>query len=135
MHRSLARHHAGVRQAIAAAGDDWVQQLRCVAHWLRSQPPLDIVRMNRADLPAIDPAAAASITAQAYAALNLPVNMILAAAGASGQAVVADTDLLAGIFIGAINLLDIVRPEWNPRPQAEMVDILVDTWVLGLSRR
>jgi AcrR family transcriptional regulator len=132
MTRSMAHHHAGVQNAITAAGEDWVGQLRHVAYWLLSQPPLDIVRLNKADLPAIHPSSALAITEAAYEALNLPVKKILERAEESGTARVVDADLVAGMFIGMMSMIDVVKSEWNPKTPTQMADLLLDLWLDGL---
>jgi len=50
--RNLRRHHQGLERALRQAGGMRVQ-LRAAAHWLLSQPPMNLSRMLRSDLPAI----------------------------------------------------------------------------------
>ncbi|MEM8531992.1 MAG: TetR/AcrR family transcriptional regulator [Chloroflexota bacterium] len=135
MRRNLQRHKIGIEQAIREAGDDWVEQLRAVAYWLISQPPIDVMRMNKADLPAIEPDVAEEITEYAYQALNLQIREILDRGAASGEAVVPDNELLAGVFISMISTLDIIKTEWNEKTKHEMADVLIQTWINGLHRR
>ncbi|MDZ4769386.1 MAG: TetR/AcrR family transcriptional regulator [Chloroflexota bacterium] len=134
MHRSLSRHRHGVSAAIAAAGDDWIAQLRAVCHWLVSQPAMDVMRLSKSDLPAIDPAAALEIEEAIYTSVNLPIKQILDQAAQSGHASIADSDLLAGMLIATVASIDIIKSRWNPRSKIEMVDILLDSWVDGLRR-
>ena len=56
--RNFEHHRRGLTQAIAGAPSDIRLQLRAIADWLLSQPPMDLVRMVYSDLPAIDPAQA-----------------------------------------------------------------------------
>ncbi|MDX1995313.1 MAG: TetR/AcrR family transcriptional regulator [bacterium] len=135
MHRSYARHGVGIQQAIAQAGDDWIAQLKAVARWFLSQPAIDVMRINKADLPAINPADAAALDEAAYTALNLPIRHILERAVESDAAVVPDLDLIAGIFISMISTIDVISSEWNRKTKSQMADDLIDSWVNGLRRR
>ncbi|MBC8099236.1 MAG: TetR/AcrR family transcriptional regulator [Armatimonadetes bacterium] len=134
MHRSLNRHRAGITQAINHAGGDWIAQLRAVCYWLISQPAMDVMRMNKSDLPAIDPAAAFEIEEAIYTAVHLPIREILERAAQTGQAVIVDADLIAGMFVAIVASIDIIKPGWNPKTKLEMVDILLDSWINGLRR-
>lgn len=134
MHRTLNRHRHGIDHAISDAGADWVAQLRAVCHWLVDQPALDVMRMSRSDLPAIDPAAAYELEEVLYTALNLPIRAILERAVEHGAARIADTDLIAGMFIGMVGAIDIIKVEWNPKSKREMVDVLLDSWINGLRK-
>lgn len=135
MRRNFARHQEGVGAAIAGAGDNWVAQLRAVAYWLLSQPTLDVIRMHKSDLPAIDVKYTQELNDAAYLALNLPIKHIFDRALERGEAVAADTDLIAGIFISMISSIDIIRTEWNPKSKQEMADTLIESWVKGLQPR
>jgi TetR/AcrR family transcriptional regulator, cholesterol catabolism regulator len=135
MHRNLRRHREGIEHAIEQAGNNWVKQLRAVAYWLLSQTPVDVMRMHHSDLPTINAQAATELEDASYEALNLPIKRILERAVESGEAAVADADLLAGIFISMISAVHVIKPAWNPRTKHEMADILVDSWVNGLRRR
>ncbi len=133
--RNLRRHHLGIRAAIAQGGDDWVLQLRHVAYWFLSQVPLDIMRMNKSDLPAIDAHSAQAIDDIAYEALNLPIRHLLENAVAKGDALIPDCDLIAGIFIGMVSTIHIIKSEWNEKTKHQMADTLIESWVNGLKHR
>lgn len=135
MHRTLNRHRKGIEAAISTTHGDWIAQLRAVCHWLISQPAMDVMRMNKSDFPAIDSAAALDIENAIYEAVNLPIRQILEDAAQSGQAVVPDADLIAGMFISLVGTVDLIKPAWNPRPKKEMMDILFDSWMTGLQRK
>lgn len=135
MHRTLNRHRKGIEAAISTTHGDWIAQLRAVCHWLISQPAMDVMRMNKSDLPAIDSAAALDIENAIYEAVNLPIRQILEDAAQGGQAVVPDADLIAGMFISLVGTVDLIKPAWNPRPKKEMMDILFDSWMTGLQRK
>ncbi|MCU0480745.1 MAG: TetR/AcrR family transcriptional regulator [Anaerolineae bacterium] len=135
MNRNFARHHAGIKQAIGDAGEDWVAQLRAVGHWLISQPPIDVMRMSKSDLPSIDSVASFELEEGIYEAVNAPIRQILERANLQGKANIPDCDLVAGIFVGMVSSIDVIKGAWNPKSKMEMVDILIDTWVNGLVLR
>lgn len=135
MNRNFARHQEGIRQAILDGGDDWIAQLRSVGHWLISQPPIDVMRMSKSDLPAIDSGASFELEEGIYEAVNAPIRQILERASEQGKANIPDCDLVAGIFVGMVSSIDVIKGSWNPKSKSEMVNILIDTWVNGLGVR
>lgn len=54
------RHQAGIQQAIEAAGDEFVTQLRAVADRFASQPPINLLGLIDADMPAPQPSPSGS---------------------------------------------------------------------------
>lgn len=84
MRRSFHRHREGMAQAIADAGDDFSDQMNAVATWIISQPPMDLARMTHADLPAIDPQAAAELGKLAIDCMTTPIIDALKAAEGRG---------------------------------------------------
>lgn len=135
MQRNLLRHQRGIREAIDRAGGDWTAQLREVGYWLISQPAIDVMRMSKSDLPALDRTAAEALEEQIYEAVNLPIRQILERAHDQRQANVPDADLIAGIFVGMVSALDVIKTSWNAKSRTEMVDALVDSWINGLRYR
>jgi TetR/AcrR family transcriptional regulator, cholesterol catabolism regulator len=135
MHRTIERHRNGIADAIAGAGDDWVSQLRAVGHWLVSQPAIDVLRMSNSDLPSLESDVAQHLEDSIYVAINLPIKEILDRAHQSGDAVVDDADLMAGLFVGITAAMDAIKPEWNSKNKHEMVNSVVATLVNGLRRR
>jgi len=132
MKRTFLRHREGINEAIGDSGDDWVDQLRAVCHWLVSQPAIDVMRMNKSDLPAIDAGSAFELEEEIYESVNLPIRLILERAVGQGKAQVADTDLIAGVFVSMVSSIDIIKGAWNPKSKIEMVDLLLESWVQGL---
>ena len=68
--RNLGHHRQGLTKAIASAPADIRSQLRAVADWLLSQPPMDLVRMVYSDLPSIDPEQADCLSRIAFETVN-----------------------------------------------------------------
>lgn len=100
--RHLAQHRQGLTQAMAAAAPDLRQQLYAAAAWFLRQPPVDLVRMTYADMPAIAPAAAERLAALALHALITPIKEVLSAASDRGEIAHEDWGLIAGGLVGTI---------------------------------
>jgi TetR/AcrR family transcriptional regulator, cholesterol catabolism regulator len=134
--RHLERHRAGLTRAIDAAAPDVRSSLRAAADWLLSQPPLDLIRLSRSDLPAIGPANAARLSRAAFTALLLPIEAALRQAEARREIAHHDLGLIAGGLLGMIESLFAVPDGVLPpaRQRREMAHDLVDTLLDGLRR-
>ncbi|NJL96041.1 MAG: TetR/AcrR family transcriptional regulator [Anaerolineae bacterium] len=136
LRHSLRRHAAGIQAALAQApAGDWLAQLEAVASWLLSQPPVDKMSTVQHDLPEIHPETVHMLDEESFAALFVPILGIFAAAQASGQIELEDPDLVAGMFLGMINNLHMVKAEWNPRSKHQMAEMLIRLLARGLEPR
>src|SRR5690242_12197411 len=128
--RNLAHHRRGLTDAIEDAPPDIRSQLRAIADWLLSQPPMDLVRLVYSDLPSIDLAQAERLSRIAFETMLVPVEAILRSARDQGVIEYEDLILAAGTFIGMIESLYAVpqRPEMKSKQTMayEMVDILLN---------
>jgi AcrR family transcriptional regulator len=128
--RNLAHHRQGLTGAIEGAPPDIRSQLRAIADWLLSQPPMDLVRMVHSDLPSIDPVQAERLSRIAFETMLVPVEAILRSARDQGVIEYEDLILAAGTFIGMIESLYAVpqRPAMKSKQSMayEMVDILLN---------
>ncbi|GAC1469417.1 MAG: hypothetical protein NVS2B12_12480 [Ktedonobacteraceae bacterium] len=106
--RELERHRRGLVQAITDAGPDIRAQLYAVADWLLSQPPVDLLRMTHADMPAIDPVQAGRLLKMAYDTILAPIEEVLVQAGQRGDLKPHDFGLIAGSLFGMLEALFIV---------------------------
>jgi len=133
MERSFHRHHAGLTDAIADAGDDIRAQVHGVARWLASQPPLDFTRMQQADMPAIAPQQAERLMQVAYDALRLPIVAALERATASGQIEVSDPDLAAMALVSLVQSVHAIPSAFRMVPLEhvgrQLADMLLDGWL------
>ncbi len=133
--RNLIRHRQGVEGALAEAGPDWVDQLTALAYWLLSQHPMDLMRLVNADMPSIEPEAAAELMRLFDEALLRPVRELLEEAMRQKLIVESDAALLAGTFLAMISSLHIVQESWTPRSRQDMADELIRVLVNGLKPR
>jgi len=128
--RNLGHHRQGLTKAIAGAPADIRSQLRAVADWLLSQPPMDLVRMVYSDMPSIDSEQADRLSRMAFETMLLPIEAILCTAREQGVIEYEDLILAAGTFIGMIESLYAVpqRAAMKSRQTMayEMIDILLN---------
>ncbi len=115
--RSLARHRAGLEAAVRQATGDWTTQLQAAAVWLFSQPALDLIRMNQADMPALDPEHAGRLGRAIYESLQQPIVDLLAAARDRGEIDPPDLDLLAASFFSIVQTIHNTPAIWQDRPK------------------
>lgn len=133
MKRGLQRHHAGLQNAIGLAGNDWQAQLRAAAHWLVSQPPLDITRMRTSDMPALSKARAAEMERDVYRLLLAPVEDVFRRATGTNDP--AHTMLLTGMFLFMVEGVHSAPREGNPMTPEQMADEMVWVLVNGLQAK
>lgn len=136
--RMVERHRAGLAQAMTQAAPNVRSQLRAVADWLLSQPPMDLVRMTYSDMPTIAPAQAERLSELAFAALILPVAALLERAQAAGEVEHADLGLVAGGIVGMIESLHAVPETAFNQPfvnRTTMAYDLIDVVLNGVRTR
>ena len=132
MVRSFRRHRAGLEAAVAAAGPGLGARMRGVAHWLGSQPPLDLSRMARGDMPEIAPERAAYLMRLAFDSLREPIVAALAEAYAAGELALDDLDFgamaLVTLVQGAHAIPDAYRTEPRERTAERLAEMMLDGW-------
>jgi AcrR family transcriptional regulator len=133
MRRGLKRHHAGLQHAITTAGDDWHAQLRAAAHWLISQPALDITRMRLSDMPALQKAHASQLNREVYELLLNPIEQVFRKA--EPKADMARVLLLTGMFLFMVEGVHSAPVIGNRMTPAQMADEMLDVMVNGLGSR
>ena len=133
--RNLKRHHAGITEAIAQAGEDARACLQALARWLLSQPPLDMVRLVNSDMPNISQVYAERLTNGVMASVLSPVKALLLSLQAKGELAFQDSELMAGAFVGMVEALYAVPDHLLVQPRLEMAFILIDSWLTGLRPR
>lgn len=78
--RSFMRHLDGLNRAISEAEPSLSSQLNLMADWLLAQPPLDMIRLARSDLPALSPDHAQTLMELGEVSLVQPIQQVLAQA-------------------------------------------------------
>lgn len=132
MERTFARHHAGLEQAIAGGGSDFRAQMHAVAHWLATQPPLDVTRMQYADMPALDGADADRLMNLAYNSLRAPVVAAIERAMTAGLITIPDPNLAAMGLISLVQSVHSIPMPYRTIPiehlGRQLTDMLLDGW-------
>lgn len=100
--RNLARHRAGIEQAIVEAAPELRSRLRAIGRWLLSQPPTNLQRMQHSDMPAIAPAEAERLSWLAYQSILAPVAQLVREASEQGEIDRERAEMLPGTFVVAI---------------------------------
>jgi TetR/AcrR family transcriptional regulator, cholesterol catabolism regulator len=133
--RSLQRHHAGLTKAIATAGSEVRARLFAASSWLLSQPPMDLVRMVYADMPAIAHAHAERLSRLTLETLIKPIEAVLVDAQRRGEIEHQDLGLVAGGLFGMIESLHAVPAHALRLSRPQMAHELIDVLLNGLRRR
>jgi TetR/AcrR family transcriptional regulator, cholesterol catabolism regulator len=132
--RGFARHSTGLRQALEAAQPVLREQLRAAAHWLLAQPPLDLTRLFRSDLPAISMGNAEQLLQVVVDALFEPIKLVLQQAYERGETRAGDHKAIAISFLAIIEAVhDIQR--YTPTPKEVLANDMIDVLLDGLRRR
>jgi AcrR family transcriptional regulator len=133
--RNFQHHYNGLTKAIASAEPDIRSQLRAIADWLLSQPPMDLVRMVYSDMPSIDPAQADRLSRMAFEAMLLPIEAVMRFAQQQGELDYHDLILVAGTFIGMIESLYAVPQRVVTKSRQTMAYEVIDMLLNGLRPR
>ena len=129
MERNLSRHEHGLSQAIGAAGPTLREHLTAAAEWLLSQPPVNLARLTRLDLPALESATAERLRWRAYQALLAPLAHIFATAHITRP----EPELLAGMFVFMMEAIHDAQV-YSDRPRAAMLDETLTMLLHGLQQ-
>lgn len=133
MERSLHRHRQGMTDALSEAGDDLRDQLRALVRWTVSQPPLDISRMQHADMLAVKPEQAHKLMDLAFDAIRLPIVAVLEPARRAGVIDLPDLDLAALALVSLLQSVHQIPPPFTQTDREEvgfrLVDMLLNGWL------
>jgi AcrR family transcriptional regulator len=125
--RGLARHQRELERAISAAGPDMHQQLSAVGDWLFSQPPINLARMTRSDLPALSPAHAERLSQALYQATLAVLERIFSEAGIDRP----HPTLLAGAFLSIVESIHYAQ-RYTSMSREEMLQAMIEVLLHGL---
>lgn len=131
MKRNMIRHQKGLENAIIKT-DHWQDQLKSVARWFLSQPPMYFSRMIQSDLRAIHPQQANDLMDTSFLAIYRPIQQIFVQAQASGEMHNTDINLITGIFLSIVEGIHSVPNEWSPKSKDEMAAEVIDILAHGL---
>jgi TetR/AcrR family transcriptional regulator, cholesterol catabolism regulator len=134
MERNMQRHREGIEAAIAAGDGDLRRQLRQIARWLFSQPPVDLVRMTLSDLPAIERGTALYLENLAYRSLLEPIERILKEAQTRGEIEHVALGNVAGAILVSIAALNTIPAMYLEHSRDIMANQLIDVFIRGVAK-
>ncbi len=127
--RSLARHRAGIAEAIAQAPSNIHAQLHAVGRWMLSQPPTNLQRMEHSDMPAIAREEADRLSWLAYQSLLEPLLNTVGSAVQRGEISAEGASMLPGTFfvgIEGIRGLEVRTGMTEEQMMSGVIDLLLD---------
>lgn len=130
--RNLHRHQEGLAEAIKQSAPDVCSKMQAIAHWLLSQPPMDLIRMVHSDMPAIDKEEALRLSQMAFDAMFRPVEAVLRDAQERGEVRHPNIGIVAGGFVGMVESLHAIPEYAVPTTREALADELIDVWLDGL---
>ncbi len=130
--RGLHRHLTGITAAITSEEGNLRAQLRAIAAWLLSHPPIDLLRLALSDMPQIDPEYADEISTLAHDALIEPIHMALRAARDRGEIAVLDLGNVAGAIFASVEALHTIPSMYLIKTRYEMACDLIDIFIRGM---
>jgi TetR/AcrR family transcriptional regulator, cholesterol catabolism regulator len=133
--RLFERHRDGLEAALAGAGANLSAQLRAVADWFSSQPPVKILGMFHADIPALNREHVQLLEAHARDAMYLPLRKAFVAAQERGEIRPCHPDLLAGSFLWLMDGLSYGQTRLGAPSREVMADDLISILLDGLRPR
>ncbi|MFN8469439.1 MAG: TetR/AcrR family transcriptional regulator [Caldilineaceae bacterium] len=133
--RLFERHREGLEAALEEAGSDLNAQLHAVAGWFSSQPPVKILGMFHADIPALNREHVQRLQGMARNAMYLPLREAFVAAQAREEIRPAHPDLLAGSFLWLMDGLSYGQTRIGAPSREVMADDLISILMDGLRPR
>lgn len=133
--RAMERHAEGMRRAIAGAPEDVEEQLKAIARWMLSQPPIDMARMVRSDMVEIEESQRHRLMQTALRSLILPIEAVFERGiDREGLRDVGHSRLLASSFLSIIEAIQ-VSVRFSSRPPEGMADEMIGIMMNGLRPR
>ncbi len=132
---AMKRHAEGMRATITAAPEDVECQLKAIARWMLSQPPIDMARMVRSDMVEIDESHRHRLMQTALRSLLLPIEAVFDR-GIDREALrnPGHSRLLASSFLSIIEAIQ-VSVRFSSRPPEDMADEMITILMDGLRPR
>jgi AcrR family transcriptional regulator len=134
MTRSYERHRKGLESARNQAEPNIMAQLRAISNWLLSQPPIDVSRMARSDLPALSEKNRQLLYKLGDTALAEPILEVLNQAYERGEIRVVDARIMATVFLSMIDTIHDIHIYKALPKEAVAMDIL-EVFLTGMLRR
>ena len=134
MERSMLRHKANIERVIREAEPSLRAQLRGVARWLLSQPPVNLIRMATSDLPSVAANRAVHMLSISGDALFQPIMALIEQAYKRGETRMIDPGTFAATFLILIEGAH-HSPQYSHTPAEVVADDMIDLLLDGALRR
>ena len=132
--RSFIRHRKGLEEANKPDEANLADKLNAMASWLLSQPPLDLLRMARSDLPALSKEHAQELYVLGYASLEEPVQSVLTQAYQRGEIRLSDSQVMSAVFLSSMDTIHDMH-RYKGIPKEVLARDIIEIWLDGLRRR
>lgn len=132
--RTFDRHRQGMEAAIAHAAPTLRAQMQALADWFASQPPLNLMGMLHADMPALSSHVRIRLGEVAYEKMFTPLRTIFQAAQQAGVVRETHPDLLAGFFLTLLDSLHHADGRIGAPPRHVMINEIVTMMLDGIQQ-
>ncbi len=133
--RMMKRHERGLRDAISRSPVDLESQLKAIARWMLSQPPIDMSRMVRTDMEEIEEIHRHRLMQAVLKSLILPIEAVFdQAMDREGLREVGHNRLLTSSFLSIMDAIQ-VSVRFSRRGPEEMADEMIGVMLNGLRPR
>jgi AcrR family transcriptional regulator len=134
--RNFEQQRLGLEAALLRAGDDLESQLRAAGAWFASQPPMNLLGMMHADMPALSEANHSKLNRLAAYCLFEPLAAVFAEAIARDEIRPLPPDLLAGSFLALMDGVSYSgQHQPGTPPRFVMVEAIISLILDGLRPR
>lgn len=133
--RVLERYHTGITEALTSADETLVEQLCAVVTVFLHEPPINLLGVMHADVPALTPAGRTRLHQSTYAAMFAPLRSAFAQAVERREIRKVDPDVLTGAFLSLMDGLRFRQTRSNRIPVEIMAQQLIDVLLHGLIPR
>ncbi len=132
--RSFIRHRRGLEEAIKQGEPNLSAHLNAMASWLLSQPPLDLLRMARSDLPALSKEHAQELYDLGRTSLEEPIQSVLTQAYQRGEIRLVDSQIMGTVFLSSMDTIHDMH-RYKGAPKEVLARDIIEIWLDGLRRR
>ncbi len=129
------RHRNGLQRAIAEAGSDLRSQLHAASRWFMSQPPLNFLSLMHTDMPALSEDHIERLSLIAFQSVFDPLRQAFIAAQEQGQIRGVKANILAGLFLSAMDGMNYASTLPGTSPREVMVSEVISVMLDGLQRQ
>ena len=130
VHTVLKRYKIGIGQALELHSPNLRNQLVAIALWFAKEPPMNLLGLMHADIPALSQDSQTKLLSSVYDALFLPIRNIFVSAQEEAAIRPVDPDMITGAFLAIMDGMSYRQTQSNeisPDSMAkEMISVLLD---------